>query len=104
MQDGETSQAIAVNVDASSSTYQTSQGFDSYFFIDSDQQDTWTIDWIKVQLEFANGANLVSLTKVNRALESSSPADVMRKIESEKTNSETDKEPSIVHWEQRPAF
>jgi hypothetical protein len=105
MQSGESSQPIPVTVDAPGSTYQDCQGFDSYFFIDSNQQDDpWTIDWVKVELEFANGANLVSFSKVNRSLEQANPADVSQKIETKEANTEEDNAGPVVHWNQRPAF
>jgi len=104
MQPGESSQPIPVTVDAPGATYQASQGFDSYFFIDSDQQDSWTIDWVKVQLEFANGASLVSLSKVNRSLGRANSADVLQAAEAKEANIEEDNQGPVVHWNQRPAF
>ena len=104
MQSGESSQPIPVTVDASGSTYQDCQGFDSYFFIDSNQEDPWTIDWVKVQLEFANGANLVSLSKVNRSLGQANSADVLQEAETRGANTEKGNEGPVVHWNQRPAF
>jgi hypothetical protein len=104
MQSGESSQPISVTVDAPSSTYQDCQGFDSYFFIDSNQQDPWTIDWVKVQLEFANGANLVSFSKVNRSLGQANSADVLQEVEAKQANIEEDNQGRVVHWNQRPAF
>jgi hypothetical protein len=103
MQAGE-SQAISVTVDTPSATYQQCQGFDSYFFIDSNGQDLWDIDWLKVQLEFTNGANLVSATKVNRALEPVNTGEVLRKIGQGEMNGQDKKETSVIHWDQRPAF
>ena len=103
MQAGE-SQAISVTIDTPSATYQQCQGFDSYFFIDSNGQDLWDIDWLKVQLEFTNGANLVSATKVNRALEPVNTGEVLRKIGQGKMNGQDSKETSVIHWDQRPAF
>jgi len=104
MQSGESSQPIPVTVDASGSTYQDCQGFDSYFFIDSNQEDPWTIDWVKVQLEFANGANLVSLSKVNRSLGQANSADVLQEAETKGANTEEGNEGPVVHWNHRPAF
>ena len=86
MQSGESSPPIPAIVDAPSSTFEECQGFDSYFFIDSNEQDAWTIDWVKVQLEFENGTNLMSYAKVNRALGSANSGDVLRKIGTTETN------------------
>jgi hypothetical protein len=104
MKSGGSSQPIPATVNAPSSTFQECQGYDSYFFIDSSGQDAWTIDWVKVQLEFENGANLVSYTKVNRSLGSTNSDDVLRKIETIETNPKEDSEASVIHWNQRPAF
>jgi hypothetical protein len=104
MQSGESSQPITANVDAPASTFQECQGFDSYFFINSNLQDAWTIDWVKVQLEFEDGANLVAFSKVNRALKSANSGDVLRKIETTMTSTNEDNEGSVIHWYQRPAF
>ncbi len=104
MQSGESSQPIAATVDAPASTFQECQGFESYFFINSNEKDAWTIDWVKVQLEFENGANLVAYAKVNRALGSANSGDVLRKIETTETNTKEDNEGSVIYWNQRPAF
>jgi hypothetical protein len=104
MQSGESSQPIPATVDSPSSTFQECQGFESYFFINSSGQDPWSIDWVKVQLEFENGANLVSYSKVNRSLTSTNSDDVFRNIETTETNPKEDDEGSVIHWNQRPAF
>jgi hypothetical protein len=103
MQSGE-NRAISVNVNTPSATYQQCQGFDSYFFIDSKGQDLWDIDWVKVQLEFTNGANLVSATEVNHVLGPANADEVLRKIEQGEMNGQDNKETSVIHWDQRPAF
>jgi hypothetical protein len=104
MQSGVSSQPIMVTVDTPGSTYQDCQGFDSYFFIDSNQQDPWTIDWVRVQLEFASGANLVSFSKVNRSLGQANSDDVLQKVKTEAAVTEEGNEGPVVHWNQRPAF
>jgi len=104
MQSGASSQPITVTVDAPGSTYQDCQGFDSYFFIDSNQEDPWTIDWVRVQLEFASGANLVSFSKVNRSLGQANSDDVLQKVKTEAAVTEEGNEGPVVHWNQRPAF
>jgi hypothetical protein len=88
----------------SEATYQQCQGFDSYFFVGPAEQNDWSIDGLKVDLEFANGAHLVSYIKVNRALAPANPEDVSRKIEPRQIDAHEDTDPSIVHWDQRPAF
>jgi hypothetical protein len=105
MQTGESSKSIPATIDATSATYQDCQGYDSFFYIDSNEQDDpWTIDWVKVQLEFVNGAKLDSYTKVNRALGSTNSGEVMQKVETTVADSKGDNEGSVVQWSQRPAF
>jgi hypothetical protein len=98
------SRTIPLIVIPSDATYQRCQGFDSYFFVGPAEQNDWSIDGLKVDLEFANGAHLVSYIKVNRALAPASPEDVARKIEPRQIDAREDTDPSIVHWDQRPAF
>jgi hypothetical protein len=98
------SHAIPVKIVSSGTTYQQCQGFDSYFFVGPAEQNDWSIDGIKVDLEFANGAHLDSYIKVNRALAPANPEDVSRKIEQRQIDERENNNPSIVHWDQRPAF
>jgi hypothetical protein len=99
------SRTIPLKVISSDATYQQCQGFDSYFFVGPAEQNDWSIDGLKVDLEFANGAHLDSYIKVNRALRPANPEDVSRKIEQRQIDAQEDNNnPSIVHWDQRPAF
>jgi hypothetical protein len=98
------SQPVPVKVISSDTTYQQCQGFDSYFFVGPAEQNDWSIDGLKVDLEFANGAHLVSYIKVNRALAPANPEDMSRKIEQRQIDAHEDDNLSIVHWDQRPAF
>jgi hypothetical protein len=98
------SQAVPLKVISSDATYQQCQGFDSYFFVGPAEQNDWSIDGVKVDLEFANGVHLVSYTKVNRALAPAKPDDISQKIEQGQIDAHQDDDPSVVHWDQRPAF
>jgi hypothetical protein len=98
------SKAVPLKVISSDATYQQCQGFDSYFFVGPAQQNDWSIDELKVDLEFANGAHLASYIKVNRALAPANPEDVSQKIEQRQINAHEDNDPSIVHWDQKVTF
>jgi hypothetical protein len=98
------SRTIPLKVISSDATYQQCQGFDSYFFVGPAEQNDWSIDLLKVDLEFANGAHLVSYIKVNRTLTPANPEDASQKIEQRQIDAQEDNNPSIVHWDQRPAF
>ena len=45
MQTGESSKPIPIRIDAVGSTYQDCQGYDSFFFIDLNEQNPWTIEF-----------------------------------------------------------
>jgi hypothetical protein len=97
--------AVPVSVDAPEATYQESQGFESYFFIEPGVADgKLDIDSLKVELQFSNGASLVSYTKVNRSLVPPDSADDLRDIRTGELNAQNRNERSIITWDQRPNF
>jgi len=97
--------AIPVTIDAPGATYQESQGFESYFFLEPGVIDgKLDIDSLKVELQFSNGANLVSYTKVNRSLVPPDAAEDLRDIRTGELNAQNRNERSIIVWDQRPNF
>ena len=98
--------AVPVGIDAPDATYQESQGFVSYFFLEPGVADgKLDIESLKVELQFSNGASLVSYTKVNRSIISPDAADDLRGIRTGELSSQQNRnERSVITWDQRPNF
>jgi hypothetical protein len=94
--------AVPVSVDAPDATYQESQGFESYFFLEPGVADgKLDVDTLKVELQFSNGANLVSYTKVNRSLLPPAATDDVRRGQARRLNGCQHNEEVAAIWTTR---